>query len=60
MTVFSMRSAAKGNALDGGTWWIMGNFPICPEAFFFAHLQQCYPHLFTDDMPTCWAICAVI
>ena len=28
-----------------------GQFPDVPEAFFFAHIQQCYPHLFTGDMP---------
>lgn len=28
-----------------------GHFPDVPEAFFFAHIQQCYPHLFGEDMP---------
>ena len=27
-----------------------GQFCDVPEAFFFAHIQQCYPHLFADDM----------
>ncbi|CAI2796145.1 MULTISPECIES: transglutaminase-like domain-containing protein [Pseudomonas fluorescens group] len=29
-----------------------GQFPDVPEAFFFAHIRQCYPHLFAEDMPT--------
>ena len=29
-----------------------GQFADVPEAFFFAHIRQCYPHLFGDDAPT--------
>ncbi|WP_347904884.1 transglutaminase family protein [Pseudomonas purpurea] len=29
-----------------------GQFPDVPEAFFFAHLEKCYPHLFGGPMPT--------
>lgn len=28
-----------------------GQFADLPEPLFFGHLQQCYPHLFTDDAP---------
>lgn len=28
-----------------------GVFPDVPEALFYAHLQKCYPHLFTEQMP---------
>ena len=28
-----------------------GQFVDVPEAFFFQHLQQCYPHLFSERMP---------
>lgn len=28
-----------------------GQFTDVPEAFFFAHLQKCYPHLFDDWLP---------
>ena len=28
-----------------------GQFSDVPEALFFAHIQQCYPHLFAGDMP---------
>lgn len=29
-----------------------GQFADVPEAFFFGHIRQCYPHLFADDAPT--------
>ena len=29
-----------------------GQFADVPEAFFFGHIRQCYPHLFGDDAPT--------
>jgi len=28
-----------------------GQFTDVPEAFFFSHLQKCYPHLFDDGLP---------
>ena len=28
-----------------------GQFVDVPEAFFFEHLQKCYPHLFSDELP---------
>ena len=28
-----------------------GQFADVPEVFFFEHLQQCYPHLFSEQMP---------
>jgi len=28
-----------------------GHFADVPVALFFSHLQQCYPHLFSDDAP---------
>lgn len=29
-----------------------GQFSDVPEAFFFEHIQTCYPHVFAEDMPT--------
>lgn len=29
-----------------------GQFTDVPEAFFFNHLQKCYPHLFGEQMPS--------
>jgi transglutaminase-like putative cysteine protease len=28
-----------------------GQFTDVPEAFFFEHLEKCYPHLFSDQLP---------
>lgn len=28
-----------------------GQFTDVPEAFFFEHLQKCYPHLFSEQLP---------
>ncbi len=28
-----------------------GQFADVPEAFFFTHIQHCYPHLFSEGMP---------
>jgi hypothetical protein len=29
----------------------INEFTDVPEAFFFSHLQKCYPHLFDDGLP---------
>ena len=29
-----------------------GQFADVPEAFFFEHLQKCYPHLFGEQLPS--------
>lgn len=28
-----------------------GQFADVPEAFFFEHLEKCYPHLFGEQVP---------
>jgi hypothetical protein len=28
-----------------------GQFTDVPETFFFEHLQKCYPHLFSEQLP---------